>query len=527
MGAIGSTPSESEGLAASQRIELREQLTRFDFDDSGSRLEFSERLARENGWNLRFARRVVEEYKRFLELAVVAGHVVTPSDTVDQAWHQHLVYTRSYWDELCGEVLRQPLHHGPTRGGVSERSRYEDLYERTLQSYRAVFGASPPLDIWPPSKERFRQSIQSIRVDRGRNWVIPKPSWLQVASVGGATTVPFAVIAAIPLQMTGTTFLLIYTVLSMAALLLGLIWRWRMLREDEMAAHVPQLGEVGWAATAMMMGGSSRALLAIVTRLRTDQRIDLVSNRLVVVDRNPLRENQTGLYELNPETFTPSGRASNSMGDSKGDAMVLEEAVRLIGAKTEGIKLSHLANAMRSELNRLTLVLEKLDLWISSGDRMSKGIATTSPLVLVMLCGLARCAIGISREKPIGFLVGLIALTAVGIVFLAASFPRRTRRGALYAKHFEVQHPRPHGREKYGIESKDPSLAPYMVAAYGAAMLEAMAVGEDLYFYQALRKQSNAISDGGAGPLTGGDGGGCGGGAGCGGGCGGCGGCGG
>ncbi|MEK6230809.1 MAG: hypothetical protein N2A42_03075 [Luteolibacter sp.] len=33
------------------------------------------------------------EYKRFVALAMLAGHPVTPSEEVDQAWHLHLVYT--------------------------------------------------------------------------------------------------------------------------------------------------------------------------------------------------------------------------------------------------------------------------------------------------------------------------------------------------------------------------------------------------------------------------------------------------
>ena len=57
-------------------------------------LPFAERLARENGWSRSHAERVVGEYKRFCFLAATAGHTVTPSDAVDQAWHLHLTYSR-------------------------------------------------------------------------------------------------------------------------------------------------------------------------------------------------------------------------------------------------------------------------------------------------------------------------------------------------------------------------------------------------------------------------------------------------
>jgi hypothetical protein len=49
---------------------------------------------------------VLGEYRRFLFLAMEAGHPVSPSRAVDLAWHQHLLDTRSYWQLLAG-VLPQ------------------------------------------------------------------------------------------------------------------------------------------------------------------------------------------------------------------------------------------------------------------------------------------------------------------------------------------------------------------------------------------------------------------------------------
>lgn len=48
-------------------------------------LSFAARLARENRWDAAHAERVIGEYKRFCYLAMTAGHLVTPSDAVDQA----------------------------------------------------------------------------------------------------------------------------------------------------------------------------------------------------------------------------------------------------------------------------------------------------------------------------------------------------------------------------------------------------------------------------------------------------------
>jgi hypothetical protein len=162
--------------------DLCRKILEFEIDEGVPELSFRDRLARENGWTKGYAQRVIDEYLRFVYLAMVSGHVVTPSDQVDQAWHLHLTYTRSYWDRLCGEVLKRPLHHGPTRGGTAESVKYHDQYARTIESYAKLFGQSPPADIWPPSEIRFGSDLSHVRVNRSRHWVIPKPRSLQVPS---------------------------------------------------------------------------------------------------------------------------------------------------------------------------------------------------------------------------------------------------------------------------------------------------------------------------------------------------------
>ena len=115
-------------------------------------LGFEARLARENGWSRRHAARVFDEYRRFAFLAAKAGHQVTPSDAVDQAWHLHLTYSRDYWVRFC-PLLGRPLHHGPTAGCRAEEQRFFAQYAETLRRYEAVFGP-PPADLWPPAAKR-------------------------------------------------------------------------------------------------------------------------------------------------------------------------------------------------------------------------------------------------------------------------------------------------------------------------------------------------------------------------------------
>lgn len=135
---------------------------------------FAQRLARENRWSADYAARVVTEYKRFCWLACRAGHAVTPSDAVDQAWHLHLTYSRDYWEHFCPQVLRMPLHHGPTAGGSAERTRYYDQYAHTLVSYEGHFGQPAPLDIWPDARRRFQIDPRAVRVNPADAFIVPR-----------------------------------------------------------------------------------------------------------------------------------------------------------------------------------------------------------------------------------------------------------------------------------------------------------------------------------------------------------------
>lgn len=140
----------------------------------GAELSFERRLARDNGWPTAFAERVCSEYRRFVLLCHRAGQPMTPSDAVDQAWHLHLCYSRSYWQRMCREILGAPLHHEPTSGGTAEASKFADWYEATLQAYEATFGEPPPADVWPATPARFATAAAFRRVNTAQDWVITR-----------------------------------------------------------------------------------------------------------------------------------------------------------------------------------------------------------------------------------------------------------------------------------------------------------------------------------------------------------------
>lgn len=170
-GKRGTTDPERDTVDA-ENDPLWLALQAYRFDNPESRLTFSARLARENRWPQRYAEAVIEEYRKFCYLAIRAGHPVTPSDEVDQAWHLHLIYSDAYRD-FCTNVLGKPLDHGPTKGGADETTKFQDWYRDTISSYGFYFGPAPP-EIWPSPSARFADADRFVRINSDRYWIIPR-----------------------------------------------------------------------------------------------------------------------------------------------------------------------------------------------------------------------------------------------------------------------------------------------------------------------------------------------------------------
>ena len=136
-------------------------------------LNFTRRLARDRSWSLPEARAAIDAYRCFSFLAMVAGRPVTPSEAVDEVWHQHLTYSRDYWDRWCGTVLRAPLHHDPTPGGAEAQAGYRRAYAETLALHERFFGPPSAL-LWPGTHERFARLPRFRTIDTRRCVTVPR-----------------------------------------------------------------------------------------------------------------------------------------------------------------------------------------------------------------------------------------------------------------------------------------------------------------------------------------------------------------
>ncbi len=465
--------------------------------DGGATLSFSKRLARDNGWSSAFARRVVLEYKKFLFLAATCGHPVTPSDEVDQAWHLHLVYTRSYWDELCGQVLGFPLHHGPTRGGAAEGHKFEDWYAHTLSAYAAAFGTVPPADIWPPAAVRFGEAPYFRRVNLRRQWLLPRPRWSFRRGWGGWALVVGALVLAgctarlplNPLDWYGTEFLALFWALCLTLVPLALWLRYRGRGpEDEYFGTPPSTYEL-----ARLTGRGQLLAESAVAALVHTGKAELVPGRKIkrTAAAPPTDPYERAVWNLiNPlDSSDLAVLRKQALNPAVGALQTLEAAL-----VAKGLLLSASA---RKELDRLPLL-------------------TTLALSLF---GLAKVWVGINRDRPVGFLLfSLAGLFLVGNYYRANGM-WATGRGARLLR--EITPSLRQKRQASGLTGEAVALS---VAFFGITELSAVGLGA----VAAYLKPPSRPSDGGSG-CGGGDGGSGDGGSGDGGGsgCGGCGGCGG
>ena len=155
---------------------LWQRLSEMSLGAESAGASFASRLARENGWTLSFADRVVAEYRRFAYLAAIARSELIPSDEVDQAWRQHLLDTRHYWGPFT-DALGKKLHHVTAEGG-EEGVRFGGQYARTLALYENEFGKPAPREVWPPEGERFTRPLTARRVFLSEAILLPRPGLL-------------------------------------------------------------------------------------------------------------------------------------------------------------------------------------------------------------------------------------------------------------------------------------------------------------------------------------------------------------
>jgi hypothetical protein len=136
--------------------------------------DFLKNLCDENMWSVSHSCRVIEEYKRFIALAIACPSAVHPSDAVEQVWRMHMFDTKSY--EEFVRKIGKTLPHNASKG-VHE---VKDQYGYTLAEYEKEWGI-PPANVWPPVDDRFKMKF--IRICSDDHVVIHRPSFRKTSAL--------------------------------------------------------------------------------------------------------------------------------------------------------------------------------------------------------------------------------------------------------------------------------------------------------------------------------------------------------
>jgi uncharacterized protein (TIGR04222 family) len=314
-----------------EQLRQYQQILDFPLDEPDTHCRFRERLARENRWSASHADRVIAEYRRFALLAVTSGHPVSPSDSVDQAWHLHLLDTRSYWGKFCPEALNHPLHHLPNRGGAAEREKLVDWYRRTLVSYARLFGEAPPQDIWPPAEQRFATASHFVRIDTRSHWLIAKPDcpqWLPRLSCTAGFCLGLGLFLLLPVgcALSPDDWEPIDPAryrwfISLMALAIAL---WLLVRRKATGTQSPSVREIKpddldpyeWA---YLVDGPKRVLQAALLRLIHLDCVELDA-QTKVLDALPAADPDHGLHPIERRIFLAIGNGCTVSGLHRAEA---------------------------------------------------------------------------------------------------------------------------------------------------------------------------------------------------------------
>lgn len=140
--------------------EIWNKILAFDFDNPPSEYGFSTRLANENFWTKEFTDQAIFEYKKFMYLAATSDFMVSPSEIIDNVWHQHLIFTQSYQD-FCNIIGKQ-IQHIPSTHNREEFEKFKQAKERTIKFYERDFGKQPK-NIWT-----YNDIFESLNLEKAK-----------------------------------------------------------------------------------------------------------------------------------------------------------------------------------------------------------------------------------------------------------------------------------------------------------------------------------------------------------------------
>ncbi len=312
------------------------------------------------------------------------------------------------------------------------------------------------------------------------------------------------IICDIPLfDWQGPQFLMFYLI----SLLAGGIWCWRRagraLVPYEVPGDLPDLEDP--YEVAYLAAGAPRVTQMAVARL-------------IQRDVVEWKKSFTGSRLIRKTADTPAGLKS------------IEERLwtHLERQGDKGLSVKEVASLLAAHYPPVAVRLASRGLRPTEGERRSALMATIWPMIVLLGIGVIKVIIGVSRDKPVLFLIGLMIVTLMLIVVISGRIGRLTRTGQKVLDNLREVHPAD-ARLAGGMERGNLEAVSMSLGLFGPMALNRLPWFSGISEEMNQKLGGQAVAKGSEGGSSGCGGGGCGGGgggggSGCGGGCGGCGG---
>lgn len=351
---------------------LWEKVERFELDEPGASKTFTDRLMLEQNWSRGFANKAIAEYKRFMVMCVVLPEGASPSYVVDQVWHLHLTYTKSYWVDFCRNTLGKDVHHIPSKGGKDEEYRHIKWYQDTLRHYEALFGIRPPQDVW----------LNRVKAPRAVQGDMSK---YRMILVGGTCCLPLLVSLALyqkwnMFTIDGPSFLVFFGVCMVG---LASMYFWYMNQEVHNLKHgntIPIPDHMSVYKVANFLKGKAFALNCAMINLVAMGKLEVYDESSYTVMPDPMSTDEE--YLDNP---------LHTVLKSYGVGKIVKHQDLVAYTYFNGFVKEFEAN-----LKHLLPMI------------------TFFPVALLEVMGILRCIQGVYHDKPIAIL--LFLMVALGLI---------------------------------------------------------------------------------------------------------------
>ena len=291
----------------------------------------------------------------------------------------------------------------------------------------------------------------------------------------------------------GREFLTFYAVAFVVALVWSLVLRSRSISRFSLPTGTP-VKLTDPYEIAFLAGGAARCAQVAIVRLIKSGAIGWGKTRFTRESR--LHATGSALPEFND--IERSIYVSVKSYGKKG--MPLAEIPRMVGTRISGIEAK----------------LAKLGLRPTASEAGGRGCMTAFPMLILMLVGGIKVAVGISRDKPVGFLILFLFVSFIVTALLLAGGKKLTPAGEKLLKDMRTD-------RKPVTDPSDPMVASLCgIALFGVSGVgyDPALAGLDSELEKEISQMGKTNSSSGCG--SGGCSSGCS--SGCGGGCGGCGG---